>query len=238
MRGNHLYYDVSDLNAPYDQVPFQGVGGGSLGGSNVLGLGAEVDVEAEMKWKQHSAYTAGYQIQLNADAKERGYCQIPEDGKLGPVTCGLSDTLYGKMPSACESKTAPNKQPCTTPQTGGKMEFNYPWGKAATETRALQISLNEKSAGKYNPLQITGVLNAPTCGMSRVYGTAPSTCQGFVEPTPVAPPPVVAPKPPPEVVLPYKRPGGDKTLLYAGLIALGVAGMAGVGFWAMNRKKR
>jgi hypothetical protein len=42
IRNIHRYVDVSDLNAPYDQIPFQGVdglGGGSLGATSIFGLG-------------------------------------------------------------------------------------------------------------------------------------------------------------------------------------------------------
>jgi hypothetical protein len=254
MRGNHLYYDVSDLNAPYDQIPFQGLGGGSLGGSNTLGLGEDL-VDEQMPWGKHSAFTVGYQIQLNHDAKARGYCQIEQDGKLGPKTCGLANTLNGSMPSACKSMTAPRKQPCGTPQTGGEFKIDYPWGKPAAETTALQISLNEKAkAAKFVPLAVTGALDAKTCGMVQHFGgTPPSSCQGFTAPTPLPPPAVLAPKPtplpPPAVLapkptpkptpkpLPYKPDGGDNSVLYAALIALGVFGAAGVGYYAMTRKK-
>lgn len=110
---NHFYYDVSDLNARWDQVPLQGVGAGILSAGPTGSLGATA-TPAAMPWKEYSAETARVQGLLNPKLKNEGYCPVDVDGKLGPSTCGALNEVWPEMvPSTCASFTAPKKGPCT-----------------------------------------------------------------------------------------------------------------------------
>lgn len=106
----HMYYDVSNLNAPYDEVV---VAAGSL--SSVPGLGS-LGATSPFQWKEYSEATKQAQQMYNEWAKSAGYCPITVDGVLGPATCGaireFSKTVGGGAPPACQSFTNPSKQPC------------------------------------------------------------------------------------------------------------------------------
>lgn len=137
---NHLYYDVSllnapyrapvlsglggdrayrshaDLNAQYDPLPMRGLGGGILSTGPVGSLGA---VTANYPWKQYSADTVALQKAMNEALKANGYCQINPDGSLGPATCGaikkmleISGQTDQSPPATYQSFTAPTKGPC------------------------------------------------------------------------------------------------------------------------------
>jgi len=81
---NHHYGDVSNLNAPYDQIvyPVQGVGATSEVPASVRECGS-------YPWRMYSSCTKKIQVEaINPLLREDGYHTISEDGKLGPATCG------------------------------------------------------------------------------------------------------------------------------------------------------
>lgn len=132
---NHFYYDVSDLNARWDQVPLQGLGGGvlSAGPSGSLG-GRALGATSQHPWREYSDATKQLQQTVNELlVKKTGdgpYCPIDADGKLGPATCGALWTVYPEMmPQTCKEQTAPKKPPC-----GGGSKPAPPPAPPPTET--------------------------------------------------------------------------------------------------------
>ncbi len=112
----HIYTDVSDLNAQWDQVPLQGLGAGVLSTGPIGSLGA---VASNYPWKEYSADTKTLQELTNQALKAHGYCPINVDGKLGGATCGAVKTMLEitgqtdqSPPATCQSFTAPTKGPC------------------------------------------------------------------------------------------------------------------------------
>lgn len=88
----------------------QGYGGGIFDGSTALsgtrsGLGVD---DSRMPWKEYSEYTGDVQGQLNARLHDAGYCPIPVDGYLGPVTCGAALEVAPDLHStSCQSHKPP-----------------------------------------------------------------------------------------------------------------------------------
>jgi len=124
----HMYYDVSNLNAPYDAVPLQGLGGGILTTGSLGSLGAtpaaDTPQDFNYPWMAYSADTKKLQSDVNVELKNRGYCTLTTDGKLGPATCGAVKQMIQEAgasdvspPETCKSFTAPRKPPCTVAPT-------------------------------------------------------------------------------------------------------------------------
>lgn len=104
---NHFYGDLSNLNAPYDAVPLQG-------------LGAD---DPKYPWKKNSKDTLYLQQDINEGLASHGLCPIVEDGYLGPATCGALGYFVDKgvfpasvIPSTCvdhkSEAVAPRSKPC------------------------------------------------------------------------------------------------------------------------------
>jgi hypothetical protein len=104
----HFYEDVSNLNAPYDIVPLQGLG--------------QVADDPKYPWKQESPDTLVLQRDLNEWLTYQKGCLLPEDGVLGPKTCGAI-AAYGQFSiatcvnHAAESPPVAPTIPC--PPSGG-----------------------------------------------------------------------------------------------------------------------
>lgn len=74
-------------------------------------------------WLQYSASTLALQKEINRRIRERraaqggnGFCDISEDGKLGPITCGAAFEVYPEgVPTTCQQRRNAWKQPglCT-----------------------------------------------------------------------------------------------------------------------------
>jgi len=77
----HFYGDDSNLNAPYDAVPLQGLG--------------QVDDHPNAPWRQFSPEVQGMQQQLNDLLRQDGGCPLLADGVIGPRTCGAL-SHYGR----------------------------------------------------------------------------------------------------------------------------------------------
>ncbi len=210
-------------------------------------------------WGVYSKNTEHLQRSYNLWAKTTGYCQISEDGKLGPTTCGAYRVQTGNQLASCKSYNTPQK-------CGEHMQPSDPhgllWGVKTGETAAAQFQYNVWARDNgYCPISADGKLGAGTCGALRTAGggsadvpvpAVPSTCQSFTAPsacasdkpvppaklppaevppgTPTAPGPVL---PPPE---PYLPPTGPSTAMLAwagaGVVALGV------GAFLVFRKKK
>ena len=110
----HFYGDLSNLNAPYDAVPLQG-----------LGQQYAVPDNPKYPWKVQSQDTFTLQQDLNEGLTAAGGCLLTEDGYLGPKTCGAAKH-FGVMESiqTCvnhadsETYTLP-EIPCGTGGGGG-----------------------------------------------------------------------------------------------------------------------
>lgn len=116
LSGDRAYRSTADLNAQYDGVPLQGLGGGILSTGPTGSLGA---VTVNYPWKVYSADTLALQKATNEALKAHGYCPIDADGKLGAGTCGavkamldLTGQTDQSPPVTCQSFTAPTKGPC------------------------------------------------------------------------------------------------------------------------------
>lgn len=132
----HRYYDVSDLNARWDQIPLQGLGAGILtrGGQGSLSGGYLGALGQDYPWRAESEDTEDLQELVNESLKANGYYPIEVDGKLGPATCGAIRAMCDlavqrggrctvEVPSTCQSFTAPTKKgatPATPPPPPSK----------------------------------------------------------------------------------------------------------------------
>lgn len=138
------YVDFSDMNAIEDSAVVNGLGGGVLGGPNVLraqGVGFRPRVDlfgmggmGAMVWQGKSSDpdVLRLQKQINVILDKIGYEPIAENGILGPATCGamakfgelgtLSNPKYkidldlsGAMLPLCDGWTAPTKKGASKP---------------------------------------------------------------------------------------------------------------------------
>ncbi|MGP1683117.1 MAG: hypothetical protein ACTS8S_12390 [Giesbergeria sp.] len=104
----HFYGDVSNLNAPYDVVPLQGLGAAD---------------DPRYPWKQASNDTLILQRDLNEGLTADKGCLLTEDGMLGPATCGALKH-YGMMGQVAtcvnhESEIRMPQIPCGSGGGGG-----------------------------------------------------------------------------------------------------------------------
>lgn len=109
---NHMYGDLSDLNAPYDAVPLQG-----------LGQPYKTPDDPKYPWMQESQDTYVLQQDLNEGLTSQGGCLLDEDGVLGPATCGALQH-FGQHVQTCVnhsdvSPPVPPQIPCKTGGGGG-----------------------------------------------------------------------------------------------------------------------
>jgi hypothetical protein len=115
----HMYFDTSNLNAPYDGLP--GLGAGSLGGSSLGSLGAPGAL-GEYPWKEKANETTTLQGLINQVLEQWDYCPIAVDGKLGGATCGAASLVRDSLgvsvpvPNACLAHQSewvtPRHPPC------------------------------------------------------------------------------------------------------------------------------
>lgn len=128
----HRYMDVSNLNAPYDNMSLQGLG--SLGAED--GGGFNMEQEHNIPWMEASPTTLSVQKSINKQLIADGFNPVLEDGVLGPRTCGALQH-YGKTGDvwgACDAHTAefiaptkasggspvlPKQDPVMMPSSGG-----------------------------------------------------------------------------------------------------------------------
>lgn len=119
----HFYFDTSDLNARWDQIPLQGLGAGILtrGQQGSLSGGYLGALGQDYPWREESEDTEDLQELVNRSLKANGYNTIGVDGRLGPATCGAIRAMCDlavqrggvctvEVPSTCESFTAPTKR--------------------------------------------------------------------------------------------------------------------------------
>lgn len=119
MRSNHHYGDLSNLNAPYDAVPLQGIG-------QATDDSAFVD---DLPWREFSKDTLQLQQDANFFLFNHKACEIEEDGKLGPATCGALRFVAEKgniqvVPQTCfnhadEAAQPRPKSPCPASASPG-----------------------------------------------------------------------------------------------------------------------
>jgi hypothetical protein len=126
----HRYGDVSNLNAPYDNLSLQGIRGvGSLSGTSLGAMtldeldasNAEDDKAAgatTYPWMQESSATSAIQTELNKQLAADGMHQLLVDGRLGGRTCGAL-VKYGALDmvfGACDGHEAEFIAPITEAQ--------------------------------------------------------------------------------------------------------------------------
>lgn len=206
------------------------------------------------------------QTQLNADLTKGGYKTIAVDGKLGPATCGAAAYLYNTNPQQSRvwsdynlyaycgtspgtnptliGASAPLKSYVAPPTTiiAGQQPvaaITHQWGVQDSQMAELQTTINRSldSLGM-NPIPITQVLDAKTCGAMKWIGDTTGNdmltmngqnCQAYILPTkkpasvtasnlpPGSGPPSGAPLPP--------SPGVSKAgMMMGGLALLAVGG--------------
>lgn len=124
--GSHSYYDVSDLNAKWDQAlpavaGLGGCGNGILSGNTLAIRGLGQTTDAFYPWREESADTKALQESLNLWLTQHGYQAIATDGYLGPGTCGaieaMCDVQGCVVPGTCQDSTPPRKAGTTTSTT-------------------------------------------------------------------------------------------------------------------------
>lgn len=103
----HHYVDLSNLNAPYDNLTsLQGLGSDAVPASIAI-------TSQDFPWMEESAPTRQVQIETNAKLRRDGFNTLLEDGVLGPRTCGALNH-YGdllKVAGACDSRRSEFMQP-------------------------------------------------------------------------------------------------------------------------------
>lgn len=216
------------------------------------------------------------QKQLNADLAKNGYKTIAVDGKLGPATCGAALYLYGVQPrqstvwtdynlyAYCGSGAVTNptlvgqNKPLTTyvaPAVNivqGQQvaaAITHQWGVADSDMPSLQARINTiLIAHSYNPIPVTGVFDAKTCGAMKWIGDNTGqdlltmnngqACQAFTMPT-KAVTPATQPKgsPPPSFVPKAPTPPGTHPITSATMLVGGLALAAAGGLYYYAKKK-
>jgi len=211
-----------------------------------------------------AAQVTAAQQAINAALTKNGYKTIAVDGKLGPGTCGAGNYMmqtFGdgtyvayNMAAYCSAWTNPTKVGATVPdQTVVLQESNGittptvpQWGQSAPTLANTQAQINTSLvAAGYNPIPVTGVLDAQTCGamqwMKQNMGQDLMTetgqnCQAFVMPTKKA---VSAPgsKPPPGAPATPGAPPSTHPVTTAGLMMGGLALLVAGGAYYYAKKK-
>jgi hypothetical protein len=220
-----------------------------------------------------SATVKQAQAALNADLSRNGYKTIAADGKLGPATCGAAFYLYSTNPRQSTVWTDYNLYAyCGTGQgtnptlVGASAPLKtyvapqanvvqgqqlapaivHQWGVADSDMPALQNQINAiLSSNSMNPIPVTGVLDAKTCGAMKWIGdntgndlltmNGGQNCQAYILPTKKA---VAAPgsKPPPGAP-PAPTPPGKHPVSTAALMMGGLAVIAAGGAYYYAKKK-
>lgn len=129
----HRYFDVSNLNAPYDNVPLMGLGqygggvfGRGMGASGNLGslgaaLGGVSSVDAGGDGR-------AWQAAMNTFLSSKGRSPIVVDGKLGKASCGASQWITNNSDGVSTSvadATLAVWEKCYS------AEVNQPWSEPA-----------------------------------------------------------------------------------------------------------
>lgn len=104
----HRYFDVSNLNAPYDNVPLMGLGqygggvfGRGMGSAGALGsLGA---LSASGNSVDAGSQGREWQSAMNAYLTAKGYNAISVDGMLGRSSCGAAEMICSDPAAASDS---------------------------------------------------------------------------------------------------------------------------------------
>jgi len=250
------------------QMGFGGLGQFEQAAAGVQGLGAE---SGAYRWCSKTEpcpsgdpRVTALQKALNVALKAHGFQLLTVDGKLGAGTCGAiawsgtlpqSDPLWSTPgidelmnPSApsCKTFTYPtpvgSSKPFIPPST---FRAGLPWMEVSAQSGTVQGQINnDLVAHGYNPIAVTGMLDAPMCGAMRVakdewgmdYLTAyGGNCQAFQAPTRKALP---APPPgparadedeEPHAALTPKKSGVATAWVIGGLaVAAGLAGLYSV----------
>jgi len=241
--------------------------------AGVQGLGAFTWCSKAQPCSSADPNVIQLQKDLNVALRAHGFKLLTVDGKLGAGTCGAiswtgtlsQDDPFFSSPGAavmtsqglvdssgapvCKSFTYPtpvgSTKPFVPPST---FRQGLPWMEVTDQTGKVQGDINnDLTQHGYDPVQVTGMLDAPTCGAMQTaknewgmdYLTAyGANCQKFtpphrhVTPGPVAPPPhadVTTPTP-----VTTRKSGVSTAWVVGGLaVAAGVAGL-----FAVSKKKR
>jgi hypothetical protein len=204
---------------PSRLLSLHGLGASEQAAAGVQGLGA-------LKWMGPTGdpVVTGFQLSVNKALSARGYKTIGTDGQLGPTTCGAWSWLGGQadfVPDAaiqafqdamggdytlCKAYSNPVKlstgKPWSTADMGiqqTSVSAPYPWGVSDPRVTDLQHGINTQLiAMGYEPIAVTGRIDAATCGAMQ-FATAQwgldfgpnvgANCQAFTAPikAPVCP---------------------------------------------------
>jgi len=207
---------------------------------------------------------------LNTALTAHGFKTLTVDGKCGAATCGawgwtgtlpqsdpffsipgIADMLNGFVAGGtniCKSVTYPTPvgsvKPFIPPST---FKSSLPWMAISEQAGKVQGDINnDLAAHGYEPLQVSGMLDAPTCGAMQVaknewgmdYLTAyGGNCESFVLPRHKAlPAPPPGPAPHEDETTPSLKPVKKSGMTTAWVIG-GLAVAAGVaGLYAMKKR--
>ena len=159
MMRQHQYRDVSNLNAPYDDMSLQGVGGlGILGGGDSLGFNMEDEHNIPWLGEESHPTVLAAQQEINKELKADNYGPVLADGILGPRTCGALE-MYGKgdlVYNACDDHVSkgfiePQKAEWRPP-------MKTPEQIQAEQAAAQQSSTLARSGGSGMPSWVWGIL--------------------------------------------------------------------------------
>lgn len=107
----HLYFDTSNLNAPYDNVPLRGIGqyGGGVfgrGAGSAGNLGSLGALTASGKAVEAGQEGAHLQQEMTRFLTSKGYVGLSADGKLGVTSCGAALWIFKNHPDSTGAAAA------------------------------------------------------------------------------------------------------------------------------------
>lgn len=126
----HIYGDVSNLNAPYDNISVQGIG--------------QTD---PYPWREHSENTQNLQLTLNDMLADVGKCPLLVDGILGPRTCGAMVWLNQEFDAGRFPEVPPMVSTCHNPPEAHMMPTDCPEGAPAPPPSQKEVEVVEPKSG-------------------------------------------------------------------------------------------
>jgi hypothetical protein len=212
-----------------------------------------------------------FQQHLNTALAADGYKLITADGRLGPATCGAFNFVAGNHPDLfandpienigiCQSFTNPTKvgntkpEPSPTSPEAKQLDKQYgglPWLVADPRVAALQQQINPQlDSNGFLPIQITGMLDPPTCGamvwldqntgsqwMATWGPRGGGACPSMVMPTPKKLPPKPVPVVPPKPTPAPAPPAPSAATSSLSMLGVGLLALVGVGGYAYYKHK-
>lgn len=142
---NHHYGDVSNLNAPYDNIAVQGLGSVTYDGKTLPSTGLP------LPWRKASSETLDLQYDLNERLASMDKCPLLLDGILGPRTCGAMVWLNQEFSAGRYPNVPPMVSTCNNPPESPMMPTNCPQGEVPAppppEEEEEELEVETKAGG-------------------------------------------------------------------------------------------